>query len=351
MSKKLEENIISILKTIPHPNGNQDIVTDNIASPVTIKGSTILLVLTVPEGTASSYVSVQQECEEKIGSLAGVDKVNVMITSHHTKEKGRPLPPSPSTPIAIKGVKNVIIVASGKGGVGKSTVSVNLASALAAQGCAIGLVDADIYGPSLPVMLGIDQQPELSKGSNKMLPIKKHGIYSNSIGYMVEGSGALVWRGAMITKAIRQLLLQTEWNYEQELDYLIIDTPPGTGDIHITLAKNFKLDGVVIVTTPQQVALADADKAIDMYQKLKLPIYGLIENMSYAEIEGGERHYIFGKNGGKKLASLHKIPLLGEVPLVSSVSKAGDEGKPAYGTEKEISSIFNKVAESLRQGV
>jgi ATP-binding protein involved in chromosome partitioning len=228
--------------------------------------------------------------------------------------------------------------------------------ALAKTGAKTGLVDADIYGPSVPLMFGlVDERPEIfeKEGKARMMPLSKFGVKLNSIGFLVEPEKALIWRGPMASSALKQLLTDTEWG---ELDYLIVDTPPGTGDIHLTLAQSFKLSGLAIVTTPQEVALADAMKAVNMYKQdgLRVPILGLIENMSYftpAELPNN-KYYIFGKNGGVKLAEAMQLPLLGQIPLVQSVCESGDNGNPvATDTESLVGGAFYKLAQTVSQQV
>ena len=233
----------------------------------------------------------------------------------------------------LPGVKNIIAVVSGKGGVGKSTVSANLALALAKQGAKVGLMDADIYGPSVPIMFGVrGQRPfmESIEGKDKILPLEKHGIKLISIGLLVDEKSAVVWRGPMASSAIKQFVTDVHWG---ELDYLVIDMPPGTGDIHLTLVQTIPVTGVVVVTTPQEVALADAKKAIAMFNQtqMKVPIIGLVENMAWFTPEELPHHkyYIFGKDGGKHLADQLDLNFLGQIPLVQSIREGGDKGIPA----------------------
>jgi ATP-binding protein involved in chromosome partitioning len=241
----------------------------------------------------------------------------------------------------LSGVKNIIAVVSGKGGVGKSTVSANLALALAEGGASVGLMDADIYGPSVPIMFGVrGQRPMMREKNGKgiIVPLEKYGIKLMSIGLLVDEKNAVVWRGPMASSAIKQFVTDVDWG---ELDYLVIDMPPGTGDIHLTLLQTVPVTGVVIVSTPQNVALADAKKAIAMFgqAQINVPIIGLVENMAYftpAELPGN-RYYIFGKEGGKKLAEEYDLPFLGQIPLVQSIREGGDEGVPAMAGQDETS--------------
>lgn len=224
----------------------------------------------------------------------------------------------------LEGVNRVVAVASGKGGVGKSTTAVMLAHGLRHQGLSVGLLDADIYGPSLPRMLGLRGKPEVE--DNKMLPLSNHGIWCNSMGFLIEDETAVVWRGPMITKALHQLARLTLWNYKEDIDILLVDLPPGTGDVHLSMIQQVPLDGAIIVTTPQEIAIQDARKCIDMFRKVKTPILGIIENMSWLEGLKGERQFIFGQGGGKKLADQCQIPFLGSVPLIPKINAALDQG-------------------------
>jgi ATP-binding protein involved in chromosome partitioning len=227
--------------------------------------------------------------------------------------------------IELEKVKNIIAVGSGKGGVGKSTVSLNLAVSLAASGAKVGLIDADLYGPSIPTMVGLqDARPEVQHG--KLIPIEKFGVKMMSIGFLVDPETALIWRGPMASSALRQLIVDVDW---QELDYLIFDLPPGTGDIQLTLVQNLGITGAVVVTTPQEVALADVAKAVTMFRKVGVPILGLVENMSWYELPDGTRDYIFGRQGGERFAQANAMTFLGSIPISSSVREGGDSGTPA----------------------
>jgi ATP-binding protein involved in chromosome partitioning len=257
--------------------------------------------------------------------------------------------------VQLKNIKNIILVSSGKGGVGKSTVAANLALALANTGAKTGLLDADIYGPSVPIMFGVeDAKPQSSQGAdgkNRIVPIERFGLKLLSIGFFTDPNQPIPWRGPMATSAIKQLFGDTDWG---ELDYLIVDMPPGTGDIHITTAQSYPISGAVIVTTPQQVALADAIKGMAMYQMegVKVPIIGVIENMSYftsAELPDN-KYYIFGKDGGKRLAEENNVPFLGEIPLVKSVADAGDNGFPiALDQDEPVAAAFAEIAGRVAQ--
>jgi len=255
----------------------------------------------------------------------------------------------PADPLAK--IKNIVAVASGKGGVGKSTVAANLAIALAKQGFKTGIIDADIYGPSIPLMFDVvDAKPMVKEehGQQWIIPVENYGVKVLSIGFFVDPSQALIWRGPMASNALKQLLNETEWG---ELDYLVMDLPPGTGDIQLTLAQDFSISGIVVVTTPQEVALADARKALSMFdtEKIRIPVLGLVENMSYftpAELPDS-KYYIFGREGGKKLAEKSGVPLLGEIPLVQSICESGDEGTPITLNESSpVAEAFMQLAKN-----
>ncbi len=249
----------------------------------------------------------------------------------------------------LKGVKNIIAVASGKGGVGKSTVAVNLAISLAQTGAKVGLIDADLYGPSIPTMFGLlDEKPEVA-GKN-LIPLEKYGVKLMSIGFLVEVETALVWRGPMLSSAIRQFITEVEW---QELDYLIFDLPPGTGDIQLTIAQTIPLTGAVIVTTPQDVAIADVTKALSMFRKVNVPVLGLVENMSYYELADGTKDYIFGNQGGEKFAKIQGIPFLGAIPVDRAIREGGDSGAPSLLTHPDsaTSKALKKIATEIARRI
>jgi ATP-binding protein involved in chromosome partitioning len=276
-------------------------------------------------------------------------EVEVELTSKVTTQRK-------ATEEMLSGVKNIIAIASGKGGVGKSTIAVNLAVSLGKAGAKVGLIDADIYGPSIPLMFGlVNEKPFVKEinGKTKVIPIERFGIHLLSIGFFVDDSQALVWRGPMASNALMQLFNDSDWG---ELDYLIVDLPPGTGDIHLSLVQQVPVTGVAIVTTPQEVALADARKAVSMFrqEKINVPVLGFVENMSYftpAELPEN-KYYIFGKEGGKKLAEKMNVPLLGEIPLVQSVCESGDNGHPiALDDTSLIGKAFKEMAGNIAQQV
>ena len=238
-------------------------------------------------------------------------------------------------------IKNIIVIGSGKGGVGKSTVTVNLAISLAKKNLNIGLLDADIYGPSIPKMLGIKEKPGVTE-NKKIIPYLKYGIKSISIGNMIPDNGAVIWRGAMASSAIKQLFNDVDWG---DLDYLLVDLPPGTGDIQLSLCQSFTLKGAVIVSTPQEISLIDVRKSINMFKKVNVPILGIVQNMSFFESEG-RKNYIFGKDGVASEAKKQNINLLGEIPILTKISESGDTGKPlTFDPKSEVFKIFEKIGE------
>jgi ATP-binding protein involved in chromosome partitioning len=248
----------------------------------------------------------------------------------------------------VPGINRVVAVASGKGGVGKSTVSVNLACALKHLGARVGLLDCDIYGPSIPLMMGIHQKPTVNADETKMVPPANHGVKLMSMGFLIEGDNPVIWRGPMITKTIQQFFTDVEWG---ELDYLLVDLPPGTGDAQLSLCQTVPLDGGVIVTTPQEASLGVVRKGMAMFQKVNVPILGIVENMSYFTAPNGERVEIFGHGGGKSEAERQNVTFLGEIPIFTEIRIAGDKGLPIVisGVDEPPGQAFIKIAESLRQ--
>jgi ATP-binding protein involved in chromosome partitioning len=343
------EEILKALSNVQEPDLGKDLVTLNMIQDVKIDGDAVsfTIVLTTP---ACPMKDLMKNASENAIKLLVNPKAQVQVnftsntTSMRKDEKS-----------VLSKVKNIIAVVSGKGGVGKSTVSANLALALAEGGAKVGLMDADIYGPSVPIMFGVRGQRPLMKdegGKGVIIPLDQYGIKIMSIGLLVDEKDAVVWRGPMASSAIRQFITDVDWG---ELDYLVIDMPPGTGDIHLTIMQTVPVTGVVIVTTPQQVALADAKKAIAMFGQanVNVPIIGLVENMAYftpAELPEN-KYYLFGKEGGLKLASEYDLPFLGQIPLVQSIREGGDEGVPAMvGSDAVSKDAFRTfVGNAVRQ--
>lgn len=343
-----KEKVLSALSTVQDPDLKKDLVTLGMIQDLEVGVGQISfsVVLTTPACPLKELI--KKNCLDAIATLVSPDiEVKINMTSQVTAAQQGPL---------IPGVKNVIAVASGKGGVGKSTVTANLAMALHRAGAKVGIIDADISGPSIPVMFGAeDMQPTITatNGKNYINPIRQFGIKLISIGFMTPPESAVVWRGPMASQAIRQFFADTDWG---ELDYLLIDLPPGTGDIHITLVQTVPITGAVIVTTPQKVALADAVRGVSMFRQpqINVPVLGVVENMAYftpAELPDN-KYYIFGKDGGKELAAKFDVPLLGQIPLVQGVREGGDNGRPiAIDEDTLVGKAFKEVAQSLAQKI
>ena len=346
-----KEKILLALANVQEPDLGKDIVTLNMVQDIEIKGNQIsfTVVLTTPACPLKELI--KNNCIKAIHS--NIDKDAIVLvnftatTTSLRSDSGAMLPQ----------VKNIIAVVSGKGGVGKSTVAANLALAIAQGGAKVGLMDADIYGPSVPIMLGVRGERPLMKDVDgekaKIVPLEKYGIKLMSIGLLVDEKSAVVWRGPMASSAIRQFVTDVHWG---DLDYLIVDMPPGTGDIHLTLMQTVPVTGVIVVTTPQDVALADAKKGIAMFgqAQMNVPVIGLVENMSYfipAELPDN-KYYIFGKDGGKRLAEEYDIPFLGQIPLVQSIREGGDVGVPVMVGDDDITKkSFREFADYVVRSV
>lgn len=340
MLKLTEENILESLKHVMDPDLHKDIVSLGFVKNLVIKGSDVKfdLQLTTPAcPVRDKFIS---ECEKNIrATIEGVGKIDITMTSsvqRHTIVQKEDLLP---------GVKNTIAVASGKGGVGKSTVAVNLAVSLAMDGAMVGLLDADVYGPSAPLMFGLNQRPKVSQ--NKLQPLERYGVKVMSIGFLVNPMDAIIWRGPMASGAVKQFMSDVNWG---ELDYLVFDLPPGTGDIQLTLVQTIPLTGAVIVSTPQDVALADVRKGLVMFNKVNVPVLGIIENMSYYVCSHcGQREDIFDSGGGKRTANELNVPFLGEIPIDTKVRIGCDKGDPiVHGEpESEQAIIIRGIARQL----
>ncbi len=346
-----KEQITDALRHVDDPDIRKDLISLGMIDDIKIDGKKVSfsLVLTTPACPLKN--KIKNDCIDAIHKYVNKEAeviVNVTskVTSARTQQKEEILPD----------VKNIIAVASGKGGVGKSTVASNLAVALAKTGARVGLIDADIYGPSIPLMFDVtDEAPHVieSNGKNKIIPIVRHGVHLLSMGFFVDKEKALIWRGPMASGALTQLFTDADWG---ALDYMIIDMPPGTGDIQITLVQKVKVTGIVVVSTPQKVALADAIKAVSMFRSeaINVPVLGLVENMAYftpAELPNN-KYYIFGKEGCKKLAESLKIPFLGQIPIIQSICESGDEGVPAVMQNDSVEAkAFMVMAENVAQQV
>jgi len=332
-----QEKIEDALRQIVDPNTDSDLVAGKAVKSIDIDGAKVNVKLILGYPAKSWAGEFGKTVEDRLMAVDGVDDASVAVgweIVSHTVQKGvKPL----------DGVKNMIAVASGKGGVGKSTVSVNLALALSAEGARVGILDADIYGPSQPRMLGVTGKPE-SKDGKTMEPMSSYNLQAMSIGFLIEEETPMIWRGPMVTQALEQLLKDTNWN---ELDYLIIDLPPGTGDTQLTLAQRVPVSGAVIVTTPQDIALLDARRAYKMFEKVEIPILGVVENMSMHKCSkcGNEEH-IFGEGGGQRIADEYGLPYLGGIPLDIRIRSDADGGRPTVVADPDgaIARVYREIA-------
>ena len=349
--------IRQVLKGLSVPDGG-DPVTRDMVRALTVDGGIVRFVIEAESADAARMLEgVRAEAEKRVAALPGVTSVSAVLTAHGpsaSQQKGPPPDlkigrhPTPQAgPQKVSGVDRILAIASGKGGVGKSTVSSNLAVALARQGRRVGLLDADIYGPSQPRMMGVSKRPASPDGKT-IIPLQAHGVTMMSIGLMVDPAKAVVWRGPMLMGALQQMLGQVQWG---ELDVLIIDLPPGTGDVQLTLCQKTSLTGAIVVSTPQDVALLDARKAIDMFGTLKTPVLGLIENMSmYICPQCGHEAHIFGHGGVRAEAEAIGVPFLGELPLDLSVRLAGDSGTPIAAGDGPVAEAYAQLAKGLVAG-
>ena len=335
-----QQAILNALQTVLDPNTGKDFVSTKSLKNFQLSGDDVAFDVELGYPAKSQIAGLRKSLIAAARSVAGVGNVSVNVSvkiASHSVQRGVQLLPN---------VKNIIAVASGKGGVGKSTTAVNLALALAAEGAAVGLLDADIYGPSVPMMMGIEGRPESIDGKN-MEPMENYGLQVMSIGFLVAQDEAMIWRGPMATQALEQLLRQTNW---KDLDYLIVDLPPGTGDIQLTLSQRVPMTGAVIVTTPQDIALLDAKKGIKMFEKVGVPILGIVENMAvHICSQCGHAEHIFGEGGGKKMAADYKMDYLGALPLDMQIRLQADSGKPTVVADPDgdVAGIYKAVARKV----
>ncbi|HZY80688.1 MAG TPA: Mrp/NBP35 family ATP-binding protein [Cyclobacteriaceae bacterium] len=343
-----EKHILAALSTVNDPDIKRDLVTLNMIKDIAITDNAIAFTVVLTTPACPLKEMIRKDCENAVRKVAG-DKVDInikMTSSVTTLRDNAPLLP---------GVKNIVAVASGKGGVGKSTITTNLAVALAMAGARVGLIDADIYGPSIPVMFNTEnEQPgvKVVNGKNIIVPLEQYGVKLMSIGFLAPSDSAIVWRGPMASSALKQFISDAEWG---ELDYLFIDLPPGTSDIHLTLVQTVPVTGAIIVTTPQKVAIADATKGVAMFNQpqINVPVLGVVENMAYFTPEElpNNKYYIFGKDGGLNLSKKFDVPFLGQVPLVQGIRESGDSGLPAVMKDGPAAAAFHELAETVARQI
>src|SRR3989449_7818756 len=338
-----EDDIKNALKSVKYPGYSRDIVSFGLVKHIATKDGAVNISMSVTGGQPEVAQQIKFESERVLKALPGVSAVYVEV-----KHQGAPIMGAPQSPWApqnkVPGIRRIVAIASGKGGVGKSTLSVNLACGLHHLGEKVGLLDCDIYGPSIPLMMGVNQRPTLSE-QEKMVPPSNYGVKLMSMGFLLDGDQPVIWRGPMIMKTIQQFFHAVDWG---ELDYLVVDLPPGTGDAQLSLCQTVPLDGGVIVTTPQEASLGVVRKGIAMFQKVNVPILGIIENMSYFITPAGERVEIFGHGGGHAEAQRQNVAFLGEVPLFQEIREGGDRGMPIVvsAPASPAGEVFLRVAEA-----
>jgi ATP-binding protein involved in chromosome partitioning len=341
-----EDAIKNALKAVKYPGYARDVVSFGLVKQVAINNGAVSVSMNLTSANPEAARQIKAESEQVLRALPGVTAAFVEVNQPNAAPAAGAQSPW-SQQNKVPGVRRIVAVASGKGGVGKSTVSVNLACGLQHLGAKVGLLDCDIYGPSIPLMMGIHQKPTIS-AAEKMVPPANHGVKVMSMGLLLDDDQPVIWRGPMIMKTIQQFFSAVEWG---ELDFLLVDLPPGTGDAQLTLCQTVPLDGGVIVTTPQEASLGVVRKGIAMFQKLNVPILGIVENMSYFTTPSGERVEIFGHGGGQKEAVRQNVAFLGDIPLFTEIREGGDKGVPVVvsGVEKPPGQAFLKVAQGLRE--
>jgi ATP-binding protein involved in chromosome partitioning len=341
-----EDDIRTALKAVKYPGYSRDIISFGLIKQVAARDGAVSVSLNLTGGNAAVAAQIKTESERVLRALPGVDSVYVEVTQP-AAAPGTAAPASPwGQQNKIPGIARIVAIASGKGGVGKSTVSVNLACGLQHLGVQVGLLDCDIYGPSIPLMMGMHDRPTVSE-QEKMVPPSKYGVKLMSMGFLLDGDQPVIWRGPMIMKTIQQFIHAVEWG---TLDFLLVDLPPGTGDAQLSLCQIVPLDGGVIVTTPQEASLGVVRKGIAMFQKVNVPILGLVENMSYFTAPSGERIEIFGHGGGRTEAARQGVAFLGEVPIFQQIREGGDNGIPVVvsSPDSPAGAVFLEIAKALR---
>jgi ATP-binding protein involved in chromosome partitioning len=340
-----QQNIVEALKSVKYPGYMRDIVSFGLIKNIEVNGGAVSVSMQLTGGTAEIATQLKAAVEKTVRGVPGVEQVRVEVAA----AAGAPAAGPVQGQNKMTGVKRVVAVASGKGGVGKSTVSVNLACALQHAGAAVGLLDCDIYGPSIPLMMGIRDRPTIS-AAQKLVPPVNYGVKLMSMGFLIEGDAPVIWRGPMIMKTIQQFISEVEWG---ALDYLLVDLPPGTGDAQLSLCQTVPLDGGVIVTTPQEASLGVVRKGIAMFEKVNVPILGIVENMSYYITPTGDRVEIFGHGGGRAEAERRNVPFLGEIPIYLKIREGGDAGRPVAAADPQSAPAqhFMKLAETLRKAL
>ena len=348
MATVTQDDVLSVLKRIAAPDGRGNVVSAGLVSDIAIQGGTVMFALTTSPEHVKTMEALRGVIEKAVLGIPGVDKAMVALTAERAPQQPGQQQPQGQRGTGVPGIKHLIAVASGKGGVGKSTTAVNLALALKSLGLKVAVLDADVYGPSIPKLFGLTGKPEPSTAAGKkMKPMTRYGVEVMSIGFLVPEDTAMIWRGPMVMSALTQLLRDTEWG---EADVMVIDMPPGTGDVQLTLAQQTPLAGAVIVSTPQDLALIDARKGLNMFAKVNVPVIGIVENMSYFVCtKCGERHEIFGHGGARDEASRIGVPFLGEIPLDKEVRLRSDSGEPVVATQPESlhTALYRDVARQV----
>ena len=338
-----ENDILNVLKEVNYPGYSRDIVSFGIIKEVTVANGAVSVLIKLTSDNSEVAKQIKSDCESVLKAVDGIRLAHVKITQPEGNS-----PSQAQGPEKMPGISKVVAVASGKGGVGKSTVSANLSCGLVKLGARVGLLDCDIYGPSIPLMMGINGRPAVTEDDEKLIPLENHGIKLMSMGFLLQDDQPVIWRGPMIMRTIQQFISQVLWG---DLDYLVVDLPPGTGDAQISLCQTVPLDGGLVVTTPQEASLGVVRKGIEMFKKVNVPILGIVENMSYFTASGGERVEIFGYGGGQDEAARQGVPFLGEIPIFTEIRKGGDSGVPVVaGAPDSIpAEAFIQVANQLKR--